>query len=45
MDFEERQEYIRWIQVLDNEYVGFNSEKSKKKAHPKKPFARPKGKR
>jgi len=30
-DFEERQEYIQWIQVLDNEYVGFQHRKIKKK--------------
>lgn len=45
MDFEERQEYIHWIQTLDNEYVGFHSEKSKKRTKPKKPFTRPKGTR
>jgi len=41
MSFEDRQEYIHWIQVLDNEYVGFHAEKSKKQAKPKKPFTRP----
>ena len=45
MEFEERQEYIHWIQVLDNEYVGFHAEKSKKQAKPKKPFTRPPGKK
>ena len=41
MAFEERQEYIKWIQVLDNEFVGFHSEKSKKQGKPRKPFTKP----
>jgi len=41
MAFEERQTYIKWIQVLDNEYVGFHAEKSKKQTKPKKPFTKP----
>lgn len=45
LDFEEQQEFLHWIQVMDNEFVGFHSEKSKKKTRPKKPFTKPTGKR